>query len=134
MVDNELARVKNRRIEHEGPQRPIEGDARVVRRQVQRAGGPHRQVPKGDKTKARRREKKTLRVAFLNRKLQLHLKDIDLGPEEAMGPLENEIRMLRKETGKIKEECARLQGVWLADQTRLVEVAQRTESAIGGDG
>ena len=75
-------------------------------------------------------EKKTLRVAFLNRKLQLHLKDIDLGPEEAMGPLENEIRMIRKETAKIKEECARLQGVWLADQTRLVEVAQRTEAIL----
>ena len=38
--------------------------------------------------------------------------------------------MLRKETGKIKEGVCVVAGVWLADQTRLVEVAQRTESIL----
>ena len=54
-------------------------------------------------------EKKTLRVAFLNRKLHF-LKDIDLGPEEAMGPLENEIRMLRKRLGRSRRSVLGCRG------------------------
>ena len=130
MVDNELARVKidalNTKAHNDQLKETLASFDVKLKEQEDLIGKYQREIRQRHDDV----EKKTLRVAFLNRKLQLHLKDIDLGPEEAMGPLENEIRMLRKETGKIKEECSRLQGVWLADQTRLVEVAQRTESIL----
>ena len=75
-------------------------------------------------------EKKTLRVAFLNRKYQQHTIDQDQGPEEALGPLEGTIKSLRKDIEGVKAESSRLQGVWLADQTRLVDCAQRTEAIL----
>ncbi|CAH0374356.1 unnamed protein product [Pelagomonas calceolata] len=130
MVDNELARVKidalNTKAHNDQLKETLASFDVKLKEQEDLIGKYQREIRQRHDDV----EKKTLRVAFLNRKLQLHLKDIDLGPEEAMGPLENEIRMLRKETSKIKEECSRLQGVWLADQTRLVEVAQRTEAIL----
>merc|ERR1719506_2069301 len=130
MVDNELARVRIDALNTKAHNDQLKETLQSFDVKLQEQEDLIQKYQREIRQRHDDVEKKTLRVAFLNRKLQLHLKDIDLGPEEAMGPLENEIRMIRKETSKIKEECARLRGVWLADQTRLVEVAQRTEAIL----
>ena len=63
-------------------------------------------------------EKKMYRVDRLNKKYDKMVESA--GGEENLGPLENTIRNLNKETDSVLEECKELERNWLMRQTELV--------------
>jgi len=63
-------------------------------------------------------EKKMYRVDRLNKKYDKMVESA--GGEENLGPLENTIRNLNKETERTLEECKELERDWLMKQTELV--------------
>ena len=73
-------------------------------------------------------EKKMYRVDRLNRKYEKMMEGQE--DEENLGPLEATIKSLKADIEAEKEEAGRLEGVWLADQTRLVESAQAAETTL----
>ena len=65
-------------------------------------------------------EKKMYRVDRLNKKYEKMIESA--GGEENLGPLENTIKQLNKETDGMLEECKDMEREWLKKQTDLVQV------------
>jgi chromosome segregation ATPase len=66
-------------------------------------------------------EKKMYRVDRLNKKYEKMVESA--GGEENLGPLENTIRNLQKETDAITVECQELERSWLKRQTEMVAIS-----------
>lgn len=71
-------------------------------------------------------EKKMYRVDRLNKKYEKMVETA--GGEENLGPLENTIRMLKKSTEDVSDECKELERDWLKKQTELVSVTAESEN------
>ena len=71
-------------------------------------------------------EKKMYRVDRLNKKFDKMVESA--GGEENLGPLENTIRNLNKETESTLEECKELERDWLRRQTELVTATTEGDS------
>ena len=83
MVDNELARVRIDALNTKAHNDQLKETLQSFDVKLQEQEDLIQKYQREIRQRHDDVEKKTLRVAFLNRKLQLHLKDIDLGPEEA---------------------------------------------------
>lgn len=70
-------------------------------------------------------EKKMYRVDRLNKKYEKMVESA--GGEENLGPLENTIRNLNKETDMISQECKDQEREWLKRQTEMVTVSAECE-------
>lgn len=70
-------------------------------------------------------EKKMYRVDRLNKKYEKMVEAS--GGEENLGPLENTVKNLRKETHALNEECKELERNWLKSQTEMVAVASEAD-------
>jgi coiled-coil domain-containing protein 40 len=70
-------------------------------------------------------EKKMYRVDRLNKKYEKMVESA--GGEENLGPMENTVKTLNKETEALREECKELERDWLRRQTDLVGVASEVE-------
>ena len=66
-------------------------------------------------------EKKMYRVDRLNKKYEKMVESA--GGEENLGPLENTIKNLNKETDAITQECKELEREWLKRQTEMVTIS-----------
>jgi len=71
-------------------------------------------------------EKKMYRVDRLNKKYEKMIESA--GGEENLGPLENTIKQLNKETDAMLEECKEMEREWLKKQTDLVQVTADNDS------
>lgn len=72
-------------------------------------------------------EKKMYRVDRLNKKYEKMVESA--GGEENLGPLENTIRNLMKETDAITLECQELERAWLKRQTEMVAISAECDVA-----
>lgn len=72
-------------------------------------------------------EKKMYRVDRLNKKYEKMVESA--GGEENLGPLENTIRNLMKETDAITLECQELERSWLKRQTEMVAISAECDVA-----
>lgn len=66
-------------------------------------------------------EKKMYRVDRLNKKYEKMVESV--GGEENLGPLENVIKNLKRETDQITDDCKELERDWLKKQTDLVNLS-----------
>jgi coiled-coil domain-containing protein 40 len=72
-------------------------------------------------------EKKMYRVDRLNKKYEKMVESA--GGEENLGPLENTIRNLAKETDAIMAECQEMERAWLKRQTEMVTISSECDQA-----
>lgn len=72
-------------------------------------------------------EKKMYRVDRLNKKYEKMVESA--GGEENLGPLENTIKNLMKETESILTECGEMERSWLRFQTELVGIASECDKS-----
>jgi chromosome segregation ATPase len=72
-------------------------------------------------------EKKMYRVDRLNKKYEKMVESA--GGEENLGPLENTIRNLQKETDAITDDCQELERSWLKRQTEMVAISAECDKA-----
>ena len=117
-IENEIARTKVDRLNANSYNDQLRESWTVVMKELQ---GKESMISKYQLEIRQRNdeiEKKMYRVDRLNKKYE---KMVDsAGGEEALGPLENTIRNLNKESDKIMEECKDLERDWLRRQTELV--------------
>ena len=126
-VENDIARTKVERLNctatNDQLQEQLAGVNKEVREKEALTGKYQLEIrQRNDEV-----EKKMYRVDRLNKKYEKMVESA--GGEENLGPLENTIRNLQKETDAITLECQELERAWLKNQTEMVTISAQCDQA-----
>lgn len=119
-IENEIARTKVDRLNASSVNDQLKEQVDVVMKELHEKENTIGKYQVEIRQRNDEIEKKMYRVDRLNKKYEKMVESA--GGEENLGPLENTIKNLNKETESILSECKELEREWLKKQTEMVTV------------
>jgi len=126
-IENDIARTKVERLNCSATNDQLQEQLGTVAKEVREKEALTGKYQLEIRQRNDEVEKKMYRVDRLNKKYEKMVESA--GGEENLGPLENTIKNLSKETDSILQECKDLERAWLRQQTEMVTISSECDQA-----